>query len=75
MVYGLCILSTDGGISPRLFCINLFFASKRVHYDQLRLLITNISAKKLSGTFHFRKVCVSLHHQFNRNEREIQNHI
>ena len=39
MVYGLCILSTDGGISPRLFCINLFFASKRVHYDHLRLLI------------------------------------
>ncbi len=28
MVYGLCILSTDGGISPRLFCIYLFFASK-----------------------------------------------
>ena len=39
MVYGLCILSTDGGISPRLFCIYLFFASKRVHYDHLRLLI------------------------------------
>ena len=39
MVYGLCILSSDGGISPRLFCIYLFFASKRVHYDQLRLLI------------------------------------